>query len=80
MAIWNKLFGGNQGHTDDSIPLMLERIENGKAVLLDVRSHEERNAGHVKDSFFVPFDEVQSLTESSEQLAFLPKDKIIYCH
>lgn len=79
MAIWDKIIGGHQ-HSDDSIETMVGKVAAGEAVVLDVRSQEERDAGFIRDSVFIPFSKFESLNESSKLLAALPKDKIVYCH
>ncbi|MEM9413590.1 MAG: hypothetical protein AAGA30_20950, partial [Planctomycetota bacterium] len=47
MKIWNALFGGHS-HTTDSIESIQENIAAGKAIMLDVRSQGERDAGNLE--------------------------------
>lgn len=54
---------------------LLERIQQGKALILDVRPHEEYESGHIASALSIPQDElIQKLKE-------LPKDKeiVAYC-
>ncbi len=80
MAIWNKLFGNQTRHTDDPIDQIRASVSSGNALLLDVRSQLERDAGFIVESVFIDFEDVQTLTENSNQLNSLSKDKVIYCH
>lgn len=80
MAIWNRLFGSQSGHTDDPIELILQRIESGEAVILDVRSQKERDQGFLTNSIFIPFDAFRSKNGLGSYLESLPKEKPIYCH
>ena len=54
---------------------LLERIERGEAVLLDVRPAEEFAAGHIAGAVSVPLEELE------ERLAELPADAeiVAYC-
>ena len=80
MPIWNALFGG-ANHTSDELQVIIENLENGKAVMLDVRSQEERDAGYLKESIFIPITELPSLVSDESALKQrLPVDKIVYCH
>lgn len=65
--------------TEDSLKTVRENVAKEKAVLIDVRSKEEWNKGHLEDSFFLPVtalvDENADLEELTEKL---PKKKILY--
>ncbi|MGF1670716.1 MAG: ArsR/SmtB family transcription factor [Balneolaceae bacterium] len=54
---------------------LLERMQQGKALLLDVRPREEYEAGHIASALSIPQDEL------IEKLKELPKDKeiVAYC-
>lgn len=54
---------------------LLERIQQGKALLLDVRPREEYESGHIASALSFPHDEL------IERLKEFPKDKeiIAYC-
>lgn len=66
-------------HTKDSLATIKENVEKGKAVLVDVREKKEWDAGHVEGAIFLPLSAVQDGL-SKEELAKLPKDKILYVH
>lgn len=66
-------------HTKDSLPTVKDNVEKGKAVLVDVREKKEWDEGHIDGAIFLPLSAIQSGL-SKDQLAKLPKDKIIYCH
>ena len=80
MPVWSHLFGGGKKHTSDLPELIRQNIAEGKAVMLDVRSQEERDAGYLKDSIFIPITEIKSLPAETGAIPELSKDKIIYCH
>lgn len=50
----------------------LELIDNG-AVVIDVRSAEEYNTGHIKGAINIPVDEISSITYDKNETL------IIYC-
>jgi len=54
-----------------------KEIQDGKAVIVDVRELDEWNEGHVKDAKLVSLSGVKSDTAD---LSALPKDKTIYCY
>lgn len=78
MAFWHKLLGGES--TDDSFDEIKQNLNEAKAVMLDVRGQDERDAVHLKDSIFVPISEIKSLEAGATELGGLPKNKIVYCH
>lgn len=80
MSLWSKLFGGKQKFTNDTSTLVQKNIAEGKAVMLDVRSQQERDNGHLKDSIFIPISTLKSQTSEAVADAGLDKGKIVYCH
>lgn len=61
-----------------------EGIAAGTAVMVDVRSQEERNAGHLDGAIFLPITKIK---EKAGQEGFpewaagkIPKGKVIYLH
>ena len=78
MAFWQNIFGGDK--TEDSIEQIKQNLDDGKAVMLDVRGQDERSAIYLKNSIFIPISEIKALNSDVTELDGLPKDKIIYCH
>jgi len=74
----------DSGHTQDTLAMVRERLEEGTAILVDVREQEEWDEGHLEAAKLVPLSELQRRSEAqgvSEPFApLLPSDKIIYCH
>lgn len=64
--------------TKDSLPAIKKNVDDGKAVLVDVREKVEWDTGHVEGAILLPLSELQK--EVKAQAARLPKDKIIYTH
>jgi phage shock protein E len=54
-----------------------KEIQEGKAVIVDVREQTEWDAGHVKDAKLVP---LSALKAGTSDLSALPKDKTIYTY
>lgn len=63
--------------TKDSLPTVKRNVEEGKAVLVDVREKREWDEGHVDGAILLPLSELQN---NAQLGAKLPKDKIIYTH
>lgn len=78
--MWKKIFGPKGDHTTDSPHEIQNNIADGKAMMLDVRSQEERDAGYLKNSIFIPITELKSLPNDIQEISQLDKTKIIYCH
>ena len=66
-------------HTKDSLAEIKQAVEEGKAVLVDVREKKEWNEGHVDGAISLPLSVVKDGL-SKEELKPLPKDKILYVH
>jgi phage shock protein E len=65
--------------TKDPLPEVRTRIAKKQAVLVDVRSKDEWEQGHVDGAIHVPITSLEELSE--EKIAkLLPKKKIIYLH
>ncbi len=80
MSLWRRLTGASGEHTEDSVETIKDNLANGRAVMLDVRSQEERDAGYLKDSVFIPITEIKALPENTTDLPQLDKSQIVYCH
>jgi phage shock protein E len=66
-------------HTKDTLATVKENVEKEKAVLVDVREKKEWDAGHIEGAVFLPLSAVLDGL-SKDELAQLPKDKILYVH
>ena len=64
-------------HTKDSLAIVKKNVDEGKAVLVDVREKREWDDGHVEGALLLPLSELQKNVQLG---AKLPKDKIIYTH
>jgi putative heme-binding domain-containing protein len=67
------------GHILDPLDVVQSRVQEGKAVLLDIREQSEWDAGHLKIAKLVPL----SVLRGGDVAGFvdgLPKDKPIYVH
>jgi len=64
--------------TKDSLDVVKENVEQEKAVLVDVRSQEEWDKGHLEDSIFLPVTSLRKGGDAKEIAEKLPEDKIIY--
>ena len=80
MSLWSKLFGEKPKHTTESPFEIQNNIASGKAVMLDVRSQQEWDAGHLNNVIFIPITELKSLSAETTNVDGLDKTKIIYCH
>lgn len=56
---------------------VLRELEEGKAILIDVREQEEWDQGHLQHSRLIP---LSKLNEGDSISHGLPKDKTIYLH
>jgi len=68
------------GHTTDSLALVNKRVNDNKAVLLDVREETEWRNGHLKDAKLLPLSIIRKDRLTAGQKKLLPKDKPVYCH
>ena len=80
MSLFDRMFGQKHQHTSDSPELIQQNIADGKAIMLDVRSQEEFDAGHLKGVTFIPFADIKSIEPDTQDLPILDKSKIVYCH
>jgi phage shock protein E len=67
-------------HTADSLETIRSRIEEKKAVLVDVRDLVEWNAGHVQGAKHLPWRELQDKLKEQDVAKKLSKDVIVYTH
>lgn len=62
---------------EKSLADVKKEIQDGKAVIVDVREQKEWDEGHVKDAKFIP---LSALKDGKSDLSALPKDKTIYTY
>ncbi len=67
-------------HTKDDLATVKAAVDSGKAVLLDVRSQDEWDAGHVKGAVFSPISDLEKTAGESFLKLNLDKSKVIYTH
>ncbi|MBM4002351.1 MAG: rhodanese-like domain-containing protein [Planctomycetes bacterium] len=67
-------------HTKDPLAEVKQRVQEKKAILLDVREQKEWDEGHLKDAVLLPLSKIQSGTELKDAVKDLKKDTLIYCH
>jgi rhodanese-related sulfurtransferase len=65
-------------HTKDSLAVIMKNVDGGKAVLVDVRSIEEWNDGHLEGSIFLPVTSLRKGGDPKMLAKTLPKKKILY--
>ena len=64
--------------TKDSLEVVQENVAKKRAVLVDVRSQEEWNKGHIEGSIFLPMTSLRKGGDPKEIAKKLPKKKILY--
>src|SRR5688500_9352551 len=64
--------------TEDSLEVVRENVSKKKAVLVDVRSQEEWNKGHIEGSIFLPVTSLRKGGDAKEIAKKLPKKKVLY--
>jgi phage shock protein E len=65
--------------TEDSLEVVKKNVAGKKAVLVDVRSQEEWDQGHIEGSIFLPVTSLRKHSLDPKKLAkALPKKKILY--
>jgi len=67
-------------HTKDSLETVKKKLDDKKAVLVDVREENEWDAGHVRGAILLPLSKLKESIDPKELAKTLPKDKVIYCH
>jgi rhodanese-related sulfurtransferase len=68
-------------HTKDSLATIQELVAEEQAVLVDVRSKEEWDKGHVAGAVLLPVDSLRKHSLDREKLAeTLPKGKPLYLY
>jgi rhodanese-related sulfurtransferase len=65
-------------HTKDSLDVVRKNVEQGKAVLVDVRSEQEWKQGHIEGSIFVPVTSLRKGGDPKVLAKKLPRKKVLY--
>lgn len=73
-------FAADLEHTKDTLETVKEKIAEKKAVLVDVRTPEEWDAGHVNDAVHLPLDRLQKNASLDDVANLLKKDQIAYIY
>jgi phage shock protein E len=66
--------------TQDTVEVIQANVAAKKAVLVDVRSEEEWNEGHLEGAIFVPVMSLLSEGDPKKLAEILPKDKVLYSY
>lgn len=67
--------------TEDSLEVVLKNVAAERAVLVDVRSQEEWDRGHVAGAVFLPVTSLRKHSLDVKKLAkTLPKKKVLYTY
>jgi phage shock protein E len=61
--------------TKDKLAVVKKNVAEGKAVLVDVRSQQEWNNGHIEGSIFLPVDSLRKKPDPKMLAKKLPKNK-----
>jgi phage shock protein E len=67
-------------HTTDSLETVKKRLEDKKAVLIDVREQVEWDSGHLRDAKLLPLSAITNKDKPADFAKNLPKDQVIYLH
>lgn len=67
-------------HTTDTPAVVKKAVTDGKAVLVDVRSKEEWDKGHLTEAILLPVIDLQKGISKDALARQLPQNKIVYCH
>ena len=67
-------------YTTESLDSIRQQVENGEAVLLDVREVDEWNQGYIRQALLVATSEFRDADTITEAIGKLSKEKPIFCH
>ena len=65
-------------HTSDAMDVIRKRLEQGEAVLVDVREQAEWQEGHIEGSILLPNSRLQKGMSPDAIARIVPRDKIVY--
>lgn len=67
-------------HTKDSLDTVQKNVQEGKAVIVDVRELKEWEEGHLEGAILLPSSKLKVEADLAELVKKLDKDTIIYTH
>src|SRR5262249_20168628 len=67
-------------HTKDLLETVKKKLDDKKAVLVDVREETEWDAGHVRGAILLPLSKLKDGVDPKELLKTLLEDRDIYCN
>jgi rhodanese-related sulfurtransferase len=67
-------------HTRETPQEVKKAVDEGRAVLLDVREKPEWDAGHIKGARLLPLSALQDGVKAEDLARTVPKGKVVYCH
>ncbi len=76
----SRLLSAAQEPTKDSLETVKQHLADQKAVLVDARTPEERDAGHLQDAVSVPLVRLEKEPSADDLAKVLPKGKICYVY
>lgn len=65
---------------EPSLAEVKKSVQEGKAVLVDVREKAEWDNGHIAGAIHLPLGDLSDRTDPERLKALLPKDKVLYTH
>lgn len=75
----SQLFAGLE-HTKDTLENVKKNLADKKAVLIDARTPEEWDEGHLKNAISVPLVRLEKDPSAEDLAKVLPKDKDVYIY
>lgn len=67
-------------HTNDSLDAIKKNLADKKAILVDARTPEEWDEGHLKDAILVPLVRLEKDPAADDLAKVLPKGKSVYIY
>lgn len=78
VVVASSVFAAN--HTTDTPADVKKAIAEKKAVIIDVREHDEWVDGHLMDAFHLPLSELKAGPNADKLKKLMPEGKIVYLH
>lgn len=67
-------------HTKDTLDTVAMNLQNGKALLFDVREMDEWDDGHLDQAKLVPLSKLKDVKDPKSLVNESDAKKVIYCH